>query len=136
MTTRTPSKIRSPVIGALGLVAHFEGGNEGGLGNLHLAELAHALLALFLLLEQLALAADVAAIALGEHVLPERLHGLARDDTAADRGLDRDLEKLARDQVLQALAEGAAAPVGLGAVHDERERVHRLAVHEDGHRAE
>jgi hypothetical protein len=42
----------------------------------------HALLAFLLLLEQLALARDVAAVALGEHVLAQRLDRLARDDAA------------------------------------------------------
>ena len=44
---------------------------------------------------------DVAAVALGGHVLAQRADRLARDDAAADRRLDRDLEQLARDQVLQ-----------------------------------
>src|SRR5581483_9793273 len=45
----------------------------------------HALLAFLLLLEELALAADVAAVALGKHVLAQRRNGLARDDLIADR---------------------------------------------------
>src|SRR5258708_28802943 len=122
----------SPAIEGSGLVAHLEGGDEGGLRNLHLAELAHPLLALFLLVQQLALAADVAAVALGEHVLAHGLHGLPRDDAAADRRLDRDLEELARDQVLEPLAERAAAALRLAAVHHERKRIHRLATHQDG----
>ena len=48
--------------------------------NLHGAEVAHLLLALLLLFEQLLLAGDVAAVALGEHVLAHGLHRLARDD--------------------------------------------------------
>src|SRR5262249_32821140 len=46
-----------------------EGGQERGLGNLHVPILAHLLLALLLLLEKLAFPGDVAAIALGRHVL-------------------------------------------------------------------
>src|ERR1051325_927005 len=84
---------------------HLEGGNEGRLRDLHVAHLAHALLALLLLLEKLLLAADVAAVALGQHVLAQRADRLAGDDAPADRGLDGDLEQLARDQVLQALAD-------------------------------
>src|SRR5207247_3278167 len=57
------------------------------LGDLDAAHLLHALLAFLLLLEQLALARDVAAIALGGDVLAHRLHRLARDDAAADGGL-------------------------------------------------
>ena len=53
--------------------------NKSLLRDIDLAELAHALLALFLLLEKLALAGDVAAIALGGDVLAEGAHGLARN---------------------------------------------------------
>ena len=64
--------------------------------------------ALLLLLQQLALAGDVAAVALGEHVLAHRPHRLAGDDPAADRRLDRHLEQLARDQRAQLLHQGPA----------------------------
>src|SRR5947207_15670276 len=85
-------------------VAHLEGGDEGRLRDLDLAELAHPLFALLLLFEELAFAGHVAAIAFGEHVLAQRLDRLARHHPAAERRLDRDLEQLARDEVLQALA--------------------------------
>src|SRR5688572_22259876 len=110
------------------LLAHAEHRQEGLLGNLHRAELLHALLALFLLLEELALARHVAAVALGENVLAQRLHGRARDDLAADRGLDRDLEHLARDQLLHLVDELAAALVGAFAVHDDRKGIHPVAI--------
>src|SRR5262245_50101603 len=48
---------------------HLERGDERLLRNLDLAELAHALLALLLLLEELALARHVAAVAFGGDVL-------------------------------------------------------------------
>src|SRR5262249_10415476 len=51
------------------VLVHLERGDEGLLWDLHLAELAHPLLALLLFFKKLALARDVAAIALGEHVL-------------------------------------------------------------------
>src|SRR5581483_4978676 len=86
------------------VLLHLQGGDEGLLRDLHLAELAHLLLALLLLLEELALAGDVAAVALRQHVLPERADGLARDDAAADRSLDGDLEEVGRDQLLELLA--------------------------------
>src|SRR5688572_6178765 len=76
-------------IRASGLPPYLQHREEGLLRDLDLTELLHAFLALFLFLEELALAADVAAIALGEHVLAQRLHGRARDDGAADRGLHR-----------------------------------------------
>src|SRR4051812_13743612 len=69
----------------------------------------HPLLTLFLLFEQLALAGDVATVTLGQDVLAHRADGFARDDVAPDGRLDRHLEHLARDQLLQALA--SARPV-------------------------
>ena len=83
------------------------------MGDVDLAELAHPLFAFLLLIEEFAFAGHVAAVAFGEDVLAQGLDGLAGDDAAADRGLDGDLEKLARDQVLQPLAQRAAAAVGL-----------------------
>src|SRR3954464_12179454 len=88
---------------------HLQRLDEGLLRDLDLAELAHALLALLLLLEELALAGDVAAVALRGHVLAQRPDGLPRDDLAADSGLDRDLEHVLRDELAQLLAHGAAA---------------------------
>ena len=49
----------------------------------------HALLALLLLLQKLALAGDVAGVAFRSDVLGQGRDDLARDDAAADRGLDR-----------------------------------------------
>jgi len=53
------------------------------------------LLPLLLVLEQLALARDVAAVALREHVLAARLHRLACDDAQPYGRLDRHIEHLA-----------------------------------------
>src|SRR5262245_52210143 len=91
------------------ILLHLQRGDEGLLRDLHLAELAHALLAALLLLGQLALSRDVAAVALGEHVLPERADGLAGNDASADRRLDGDLEEVGGNQLLQLLAHGPAA---------------------------
>src|SRR5215467_4484297 len=88
---------------------HLERGDEGLLRNLDAAEAPHLLLSCLLLVEQLALARDVAAIAFRGHILAQRADGLARDNLRSDRGLDRDLEQMARDQVLQLLDHGAAA---------------------------
>src|SRR5215213_6043139 len=73
------------------------------LRDLDRAHPLHALLPLGLLLEQLALAADVAAIALGQNVLAHRADRLASDDLAAVSVLDRYFEELARDQLAQLL---------------------------------
>src|SRR6185295_19244911 len=65
---------------------------EGLLGDLDRAHHLHALLAFLLLLEELALAGDVAAVALGGDVLAIGVDRRAGDDVAADRSLDGDLE--------------------------------------------
>src|SRR4051812_17047323 len=57
------------------LLTDFENGQKGLLGNFDVADLLHALLSFLLLLEQLALARDVAAVALGRHVLANGLDG-------------------------------------------------------------
>src|SRR6185503_15809883 len=101
------------------------------LRHLDPADLFHSLLAFLLLFEQLALAGDVAAVALGGHVLAHGLDRLAGDDPAADRGLYRDLVELAGDHRAQLLGEGLALLVGLLAVDDDGERVHRVPVEQD-----
>src|SRR6267143_3164443 len=72
---------------------------EGFLRNLDGAHLLHALLSFFLLLQELALAGDVAPVALGGDVLAQRPDGLARDDLGPDGRLDHHLEQLSRNQL-------------------------------------
>src|SRR4029077_5757054 len=100
------------------IIIHLKRGDEGFLGNLDFAELAHLLLALFLLVEELALAADIAAIAFRRHVFSQRGKRLTGDHLAANGGLDRNLEHVARDQVFQLLAHGTAAAFGALTVDD------------------
>src|SRR5437870_9231206 len=83
------------------------------LRDLHRAHLLHPLLPLFLLLEQLALAGHVAAVALGGDVLAQRADRLPGDHLRADRGLDHDLEQLPRDQ----LAIGTKVIAQIGRAH-------------------
>src|SRR5258708_8263430 len=71
---------------------HLQGGDKRFLRDVDLAELAHLLLAGFLLLEQLALAGGVAAVALGGDVLAQRPDRLPGDDLPPDRPLARDLQ--------------------------------------------
>src|SRR6476659_10000737 len=87
------------------LLVEAEDGHEGFLRDVHVADALHALLAFGLLLEELALSADVAAVAFREDVLAHRADGLARDDAPADRRLHRDVEHLARDQRAELLDE-------------------------------
>src|SRR4249919_2204232 len=68
------------------LVVDLQDGEERLLGNFHATHLLHPLLALFLLLEELLLAGGIAAVALGQHVLAQRLDRAARDDLRAHGG--------------------------------------------------
>src|SRR3954451_22633387 len=113
------------------VVVELEHGEERLLGYLYATDLLHPPLALLLPLQQLALARDVAAVALGGHVLAVGLDGLAGDDVGADRRLDGHVVLLAGDPLAQALHQRAAGGVGLLAVDDHRERVHRLAGEQD-----
>src|SRR5450755_4914737 len=82
---RSPMKIPSPSFTncskgfktaghrSIGLFSDLQHREKSLLRNLDLADLFHALLAGLLLLEQLALARDVAAVAFGQHVLAHRL---------------------------------------------------------------
>src|SRR5713226_2623983 len=101
---------------------------ERFLRDLDRAHLLHPLFPLLLLLEQFALAGHVAAVALGRHVLAQRADRLAGDHLGADRGLDHDLEQLARDQFPQLLGDLLAPLVGLVPVDDDGKGVHGLAV--------
>ena len=82
--------------------------HESRLWHLHIAYLPHAFLALFLLLQQLALTGDVTSVALGQHVLAHGLYGLAGNDLGSDGGLYRYLELLSGNQFLELLADTAA----------------------------
>src|SRR5688572_14418678 len=104
---------------------------EGFLGYLHAADLLHAALALFLLLEELAFTGYVATVALGGNVLAVSADGLAGDHALAHGGLDRHLELLAWDQLFEFLDEGAGALIGLVAVDDDGERIDGLTGDED-----
>src|SRR3989442_9645787 len=72
---------------------------------LHRPHLLHAFLSLALLLEQLALAGHVPAVALRRDILAERANRFTGDHLRADRGLNHDLEQLARNQVFQFLRD-------------------------------
>src|SRR5438552_10343854 len=113
------------------LVTDPEHGEEGLLRDLDRPHHFHALLALLLLLEELPLAGDVAAVALREHVLALRFHGLARDDLPADRSLDAHVEHLLRDEAAELVHEHATGLLCAPAVGDDRKRVDERASHEN-----
>src|SRR4029077_6769914 len=71
---------------------HFEDGEKGLLGDIHPADSLHPLLSLLLFLQELALARDVAAVALREDVLSDRRDRLARDDLGSDGRLNHDFK--------------------------------------------
>ena len=98
-----------------------------------MAEHLHALLTGLLLFEQLALTGDIAAVALGEHVLAQGANVLAGDDARTDCGLNWNLELLTRNQATQLLGHHHAVAVGLVAVHDGAECVHLLTLDENVH---
>ena len=61
--------------------------HEGLLGDVHVAHPLHAAFAFPLLLQELALAGDVAPVTLSEHVLAQGFNGFSGDDAATDSGL-------------------------------------------------
>src|SRR6267143_2868158 len=109
-------------------LVNLEHRQEGFLRDLDRAHLFHALLSFLLFLQELALAGDVAPVALGGHVLAQRPDGLARDDLGTDRRLDHYFEQLPRNELAQFLGDLAPPLVRLVAVDYHAERVHRLAV--------
>src|SRR5205823_8226812 len=102
------------------LVADPEHREKSLLRDLDRSHHLHALLAFLLLLEELPLAGDVTAVALREHVLALRLHGLARDDLPADRGLDAHVEHLLRDEAAELVHEHATGLLCAPPVGDDR----------------
>src|SRR5262249_35581683 len=107
---------------------HLQGRDERLLRNVHLAELAHPLLAFLLFFQELALAGDVAAVALGGDILAKGTQGFAGDNFPANCRLDRNLEHVRRDQLLELLHHGATAAFGASPVDQHGERVDRFAV--------
>src|SRR3954453_19858881 len=113
------------------LGCRLQGGDERLLRHFDAPDHLHPPLALFLLLEELALAGDVTAVTLREHVLADRADVLARDDSRADGGLDRHFELLPWDEFAQLRRHRRAVGVGLVLVHDRGKRINRLALQQD-----
>src|SRR5215471_14618514 len=63
---------------------NFQGSKKRLLGNLHLADLFHALFTLFLLLQKLPFARYIAAVTLRCHVFAQRLDRFARNYATAN----------------------------------------------------
>src|SRR3954451_182807 len=100
---------------------------ERFLRDLDAADALHACLAGLLLLEELALARDVPAVALRQHVLAHRADGLTSNDVRANGRLYGHLEHLARDQLLEPVHEHATFTLGARPMCDQGQRIDRLA---------
>src|SRR5690606_6712902 len=103
------------------------------LWDLDAAELLHPLLAFFLLFEQLPLAGDVTAVALGGDVLAEGADRFASDHFAVNRRLQRNLELVAGDFLFELLAQSPTAAGARRTVNDRAQGVHPFAFDEDVH---
>src|SRR4051794_7399419 len=83
----------------------LQDGQKGFLGNVDFTYLFHPLLPLFLLLEQLPLSRDVAAVALRGHVFAHGPDRFTADDLRTNRGLDGHFVLLSRDEFFQFCGE-------------------------------
>src|SRR5690242_9108888 len=110
---------------------YLQNREERLLRDFHRPDLLHAALARLLFFQQLFLARDVAAIALGEHILAQGFDVFTRDDVRPDRCLHRHVEHLSRDELAHLLGELAPARLRARAMHDERQRIDPFAVDEN-----
>src|SRR5258708_39221681 len=101
------------------------------LGYIDAADPLYSFFAFLLFFEELAFAGNIAAVALRNNVLANRRDGLASDDFRPDRGLNRHLEHLPGDELPHLRNQRLAAIIGKIAMHDDGERIHRLARHQD-----
>src|ERR1700728_1063464 len=106
-------------------------GDERLLRHVDAADGLHPLFAFLLLLQQFALAGDVTAVALGQHVFADRANILARNNFGPDRGLYRHLELLAWDELFESGGHLVAVCRGPILVHDGAERVDGLTLQQD-----
>ena len=99
-------------IGSIVVAVQLEHSGEGLTGQGNAAQLTHLLFAFLLLFQQLLLAGDIAAVALGQHVLAQSLDGLPGDDLAADGRLDGNLELGSGNIVLELFTDFPGSGVG------------------------
>ena len=84
-----------------------------------------------MLFQELLLAGDVAAIALGKHVFATRLDVGACKDACAHSRLDGHLEELLGDDALELDCQVMTQLVGLVFMDDKAQRVNRVACQQD-----
>src|SRR5579883_1355584 len=104
----------------LARVANLEHRKERLLRNIHAPHALHPLLAFLLFFEQLPFARNIAAVALGENVFPQRRNRFPGDDLRSDRRLQRNLEHLPRNQLAHPLDQLLSAVIREIAMHDHR----------------
>jgi hypothetical protein len=104
LTCLRRAKEAGPGRGAQGwrlIIPRFQHLDEGVLGDVDFAEGFHFGFPFFLLLEELALSGDVAAVAFGGDVFAHGGDRFARDVVTSNGGLDGDDEHLGGDDVLK-----------------------------------
>ena len=113
------------------LLPNAQDRQESFLGDFNIPDHLHALLAALLLFQQLLLAGDIAAIALGQHVLAHGFDIGARDHPPGGISLDGHDEQLARDELFELGDHRLPFVIGIVAVDDGRQGIHRLFVDQD-----
>ena len=113
------------------IVVQLENCHECFLRHFNRAEVTHSLFALFLLFQQFLLTGNIAAVALGKHVLTQSLDGFTGDDLAADCRLNGDLKLGTGDIVLQLFADLTGTRVGIFRKEDETQSVHNVTVEQN-----
>src|SRR5664279_3334235 len=104
-----------------------ENRQKGLLRDVHAAYPLHALLAFLLLFQQFALAADIAAITLGNNVLTQGSNCLARDHLGPYSCLDRHLKHLPRNQLPHLGNQRSPSIIGKVAMHDDGKSIYGIA---------
>src|SRR5450432_1331135 len=100
MTSRPASPAGRRLQAGGASLRRLQDGDESLLGDVDLPDALHSFLSFFLLLEQLAFARNITAVALRGDVLAQGRDAFARHDLAANRRLDRHLVELTRDHFL------------------------------------
>src|SRR5512145_359926 len=111
----------------------LENRQKRALWNAYGTDHLHALLAGFLLFQELSFAGNVAAVAFGRDIFTEGADGAAGDDFSADGALNGDFIHLAGNFVLETVTGDERSGAGALAVNDLRKRVDLFAVDQNIH---
>ncbi|CSF95185.1 Uncharacterised protein [Shigella sonnei] len=106
----------------------MQNGEERFLRQLDVTDLLHAFLTFFLLLQQLFLTADIAAITFSQYVFTQLFHGGSRNNVRTNRCLNGDIKLLAWDQIFHLLHQLATAVLRIITVGDQRQRINTFTV--------